>query len=249
VTVLRALKRPAVRIPLVLLAILGCSMWAAGSCREHFRMLDLARRRHQSFVLLLAATVRSGPEMPDRLGPLAWPREGNAPSAIEEVFLRDFAGREEFVEMALSDSGPLARLGEIKVWPGKEERGKEHELLWSEYMFRMYRRSSGGRDFALFSWPLKPGAAQLTMAWLSTEPDRIYYTSAPRYVGPEKGPRPGDLGESPFEGKVFLLSPDAAVGSLREFVAAAEEQNGRVWAVEKLKPQAGAGSGTTDEHR
>ncbi len=233
---LRALRRPAVRIPLVLLAVLACSLWAARSCRDHLRMLELAKRRHQSFVLLLAASVRAGPETTDRLGPLAWPGKGNSPSAIEAVFLREFASREEFVGMTISDAGPLARLGEIRVWQGGEKRGQERELLWSDYMFRMFRDPAAGLDFAIFSWPLKAGAAQLTMAWLSTEPGRIYYTSAPRYVGPEKGPRLKDLGEAPFEGKIFLIPPDAAGNSLRDFVARAEEKDGRIWAVEKLRP-------------
>ena len=101
-------------------------------------------------------------------------------------------------------------------------------------MFRLYPSPRNEKDFVIFSWPRKEGKAQLTLAYLSTEPGRVYYTSAPRYVGPEKGPKPEDLGEAPFDGDIHLLSPEAVGDSPQEFIEKAEGADGRLWAVEKM---------------
>ena len=231
---LAPLGKPAVRIPLVMGLLLATSLWAAHSCRRQARMLRLARARHLSFIRLLASAASEAGKRPGSLGELVWRSESGDLSAVEKLFLRDYAGRPEFKEMADPGAEPLDRLGEIEVWKGSGERGREQEIVWSGYMFRLYPSPENGKDFVVFSWPLKKEPGQLTIAWLSTEPGGLYYTSAPRYVGPEAGPGPRDLGEAPFEGKIYLLSPDAVGDSPREFMEKAEEEKGRLWAREDL---------------
>jgi hypothetical protein len=244
---LEFLRRPAVRVPLVLAAVVACALWASQSCRGQMRTLSLAKRRHQSFMVLLAAAAREGRPPAASLGELVWPPEAGGRSRLVEVFLRDFADRPEFAESSPPGTARSDRLGEVQVWRESGERRHEQEILWSGYMFSMYPRTGGGPegqaagkgggDLVIFSWPLKAGRAQLTLAWLSTDPGRIYYTSAPRYAGPGRGPTPADLGEAPFEGEVSLFTEEDAPATLREFVSRTEESGGRLWAVEPLQPQ------------
>lgn len=228
------LKKPAVRIPLVTAVIVGCSLWAFRSCEQKARILRLVNARHTSFIRLLAAVASEPAKRPESLGELVRPAAEGRPSAIQRMFLRDFAERREFRELTAPAAEPLDRLGEIKIWSGAGEFGREREITWSYYMFRLHPHPGNGKDFVIFSWPQNAGKAQLTLAWLSTEPERIYYTSAPRYVGPEHGPVIEDLGAAPFAGKMNLLIPEAVGDSHDEFLRKAEAEDGKVWAWRKI---------------
>jgi len=233
---LALLAMPALRIPLFLAATIGLSIYAMYSCQEQMRTMKLMRRRHTSFIRLLAQTISEQEKMPVSLGALATPGAGAAEhSRIEEVFLRHFADLEEFTRFASPEAASLERLGNIGVWRaphGKPDDGQE--IAWEGYIFRMEPGEGDTRDFAIFSWPLEAGPARLTLAYISTDPASIYYTVAGRYTGPGKGPRVADLGEAPFEGRIFILPPDSASESAEDFRARAAETDGRIWAVEKL---------------
>jgi hypothetical protein len=259
---------PALRIPLFLVITVGVALLAMYSCHSQMRAVKLMRRRHTSFIRLLARTVCEQEAMPAVLGSLAVPEEAGRNSAIEEVFLRDFAGLEEFTYFAKAKAEakapPLERLGTIHVWQARGHEGHLREIAWEGYVFRLEvpkeaapgNRSVSGtgessapqaapapggpgggasdREFAIFSWPMKPGGAQLTLAYVSTAPDRIFYTCSPRYVGPGKGPRLTDLGEAPLKGRIFILPPDSIGESVEIFRTRAAETGGRIWGVENL---------------
>ncbi len=237
---LELLKKPVLRIPLFLGLTIGLSIYAMYSCQEQVRTVKLMRKRHTSFIQLLARTVSEQKEMPDRLGPLVWRGAEREHSELEALFLREFAEREEFTRFVKRGTDPLEPLRGLQAFGTPDMRGKEHEILWSDYMFRVERRGGDSRDFAIFSWPLRDGRAQLTLAYLSTDPQNIYYTAAARYAGPGNGPTVADLGEAPFEGRIFILPPESAGESTESFHARATEKDGRIWAVQKLHLLAGS---------
>ncbi len=228
------LKRPAVRIPLVTVVIAGCSLWAFRSCEQKARTLRLLNARRVSFIELLATAVETEEHI-EILGKLVQPEEKETLSLVQKVFLRDFAERREFRELADPEAEPLSRLGVIRVWSSPKHELHARVILWSgelqpPVLFRLSRNPENKKEFIIFSWPQDAGKAQLTLAWLSTEPERIYYTSAPRYVGPEAGPVIKDLGAAPFAGKMNLLIPEAGGDSYDEFLRKAEAEDGKVWA-------------------
>jgi hypothetical protein len=219
----------AVTLPLVLLA--GVATWG---CHEKMSVVTLASKRHVSFIRLLARTVSEQKQMPATLGALALCEDTAGSSEVEKIFLRDFAELPEFRVLAGPQSRPADRLGDVRVWRAHGKQGDKQELAWSGYIFRMEARGQDSRDFAIFSWPVKAGPAQLTLAYISTDPGNIYYTAAPRYAGPTKGPRAKDLGESPFEGRIYMLLPELASESSKAFIARASEHDGRIWAQAKI---------------
>jgi hypothetical protein len=232
------LKKPVVRVPIFLAVMIGLSVVAVYSCDEQIRMVKLARKRHISVIELLARTVSEQKQMPATLGELALCEDAAGCSEVEKVFLRDFAELPEFRVLAGPQSRPPDRLGDVRVWRAHGKQSDKQELTWSGYIFRMEARGQDSRDFAIFSWPVKAGPAQLTLAYVSTDPGNIYYTAAPRYAGPAKGPRVKDLGESPFEGRIYMLPPELAGESPEAFFARANEHDGRIWAVEKITARA-----------
>jgi hypothetical protein len=233
--VLSVLKKPALRIPVVLVLVVGLGFYAMYSCQQQMKIVKLARNRHLSFIQLLARTVSTRDKMPARLGVLAVPAAPGELSAVERTFLEEFADLREFTEFAPPRARRAERLGEVRVWRAHGKPDDKVELSWSGYVFRMQRRGPENRDFAIFSWPLDAGPAQLTLAYVSTFPENIYYTASPRYAGPGNGPTLADLGEAPFEGRVFLLPPESAGETPEHFFARAEEHGGRIWAVENLE--------------
>jgi hypothetical protein len=239
-SLLATFRRPAVRVPLVLLAVLGCSLWAVRACRDQSRRLDLAQRRHVGFIRLLAAAAAERSEPPTALGELVWPAAAGAPPALHLVFLRDFAGLPEWRELVPPETAPLDRLGEVRVWTGSGERGREPEILWAGTLFRIYRAPGPSREFVIFSWPAEPGAGGVATAWLSNQPDRIYYTAAAAHRGPERGPKPEDLGEDIFAGRLNLLVPGTPPQGSGNAPSPLAE--GRVWAWQDLAPLQTSGS-------
>lgn len=240
-----ALKRPAVRIPLLMALIAAASVWAASSCEEQRRMMRLAGDRHISFVRLLARTVEELGRRPEKIGELLEAPEGGGLAPLYRVFAREFAALPEFKDLAPPGAGPLERLGPIHVWCSTAGEQDRREITWSGYFFRLHPRPGSEKDYVIFSWPAEGGEALPTLAWVSTRPGKLYYTSASRYAGPGAGPAPADLGEAPFEGKVNLFSPGKAGSSGRDFPEEVKKTGGRLWAVKELparkRPPAGAG--------
>ncbi len=227
-------KKPIVRVPIFMAATVALSVYVLHSCRGQMRVNRLMKRRHISFIELLARTVSEQKQMPATLGELALRENAAGSSEVEKVFLRDFAELPEFLVLAGSASQPLERLGDMRVWRNHGKPGDKQELAWSGYIFRMEARGKDSRDFVIFSWPMDGGPVQLTLAYISTDPGNLYYTAAPRYAGPAKGPQVKDLGESPFDGRVFVLPPESTGESPETFFARAGEHHGRIWAVEKI---------------
>jgi hypothetical protein len=236
------LRRPAVRVPLVLAAVLGLSFLAVRSCREEVGRMRLVRLRHLGFMRLLATAAAETGVRPGSLGELVWAPEGGGLPVLQRVFLRDFAERAEFLGLAPEGAAPLERLGEVQVWTGSGGPRREQEILWSGYLFRLYPAPDGDRDFAVFSWPAETAGQGLVLAWLSTDPERFYYTFSPRYSGPGGGPVPADLGEAPFAGRLRLIPAGPTGPDPDEFPELARRAEGRLWAVERF-PVAPAGAG------
>jgi len=241
---MEALKRPAVRIPLLMIVIVGCSLWAFRSCPEYIeekaKTLQLVNARRVSFIKLLAAAATEAEKRPEGLGELVRPAKAGELSPVQKMFLRGFAERPEFRKLADPEAEPLRRLGNIEVWSAPGHESHEREILWScdlqpPVLLRLCPSPKNEEDFVIFSWPQNAGKAQLTLAYLSTEPERIYYTSAPHYVGPGQGPTTADLGEAPFAGKINLLPPDAVGDSYDEFLRRAEAEEGKLWAWRKVE--------------
>ena len=227
------IKKPAVRVPLILCLMAVAGVWAARSCRRNRRIVQLLNARHLSFIRLLARTAAEQEVRPVSLVEIVEVPAGGESSPVEKVFLRDYAERPEFAELAGPGVKPLERLGPIEVV--HSTAGPDPgEIIWSGYLFRLYSDPENAKNLVIFCWPVEPGRAQLAMAYISSFPDFLYYTSHPRYAGPGKGPVPADLGESPFaEGGVDLLGADSD-RSPQEFLKMLEAGQGKLWARQPL---------------
>jgi hypothetical protein len=242
VSLVDPIRRPAVRVPLILAVVVGLSLLTARTCREQTARLDALRLRHLSFMRLLGAAATETGSRPGSLGQLVWAPEAGGIPPLHRVFLRDFAELPEFRALASNEAAELERLGEVQVWTGSGELRHEQEILWSGYLFRLYPAPGNARDYVIFSWPLETAGPGLVLAWISTDPGRFYYTFSPRYSGPGKGPTLEDLGEAPFELKIRLVEAGPQGPDPNTFPARAREAQGRLWAVDRL-PGAPAGAG------
>lgn len=227
---LDVLRRPAVRIPLMLVLLIVAGAFAAHSCAKGGRVRQLGQHRHLRFMEMVFRLCDDGARAgrrPKSLAEVAAPYSCGEMSAIEDLYLR--GGYSRLPEFALPVSRPateprLKGLGRVEILG--------EEILWEGYCYRLWPAPGSGRDFLVFGWPEAPGAGRLTEACLSTEPDRLYYTFAMRYAGPGAGPRPEDLGD-PFGGRVSLM-PLPGKAALEDFLERAGKSNGREWALMEM---------------
>jgi len=242
---IESLRRPSVRVPLMLAALLATSFLAVRSCRDQAGRMRQVRLRHFAFLRLLAASAAETGARPEGLGELIWAPESGGLPALHRVFLRDFAGRPEVRDQAPEGAAPLERLGEVQVWTGEGPARREREIFWAGYLFRLHPAPGSGRDFVVFSWPCETAGHGLTLAWLSTDPERFYYTFSPRYSGPGRGPVPEDLGPEPFAGRLRLIPAGPDGPDPDEFPELARRSEGRLWAVDRFPAPAAAGAAGT----
>ena len=214
-----ALRRPAVRIPLLLAVAAAVGALAARECRSSLRGRELAGRRHLRFMEMVsrAAAERAGAgRRPGSLAELV-SRPGE-PGAIETLYLREYAGLPEFAG-----------------GPSLDVRVRGAELAWGGYCYRLWPSPRNGRDFLIFAWPEAPGAGRLASAFVSTDPGHLYYTFATRYAGADAGPRPEDLGE-PFGGQVRLMPGLGPQAEPADFLEKAARSDGKLWARMQVRP-------------
>ncbi len=236
--ILDALKRPAVRIPLVLALAVAGGAWLATRYRGAVDARAMATRRHLSCIEVVTRAAFEAAEAghrPKTLAELVGTPE--RPGAIETLFLREYAALPEFASPGSPPPAPRPASPSIEV------RGAE--LLWEGYCYRLWPSPNNDRDFAVFAWPEVPGDGRLTSAFISSDPAWLYYTYARRYAGANGGPEPVDLGE-PFGGKIALLNQGDSRMSPEEFLDRLSRQNGRIWAKEMI-PRPPAPSGSTPQ--
>jgi len=205
------LRRPAVRIPLLLALMLALGAWAANSYREQMRQQNLGVRRHLRFMEIVSRAAREAAEAGPRPATLA-----ELAPAIDALYRRKYAVFDEFALVPGTDPQTL----------GVRVRGEE--LFWGNYCYRLWPGPAGGRDFVIFAWPEAAGAGRLTSAFVSAEPGSLYYTFATRYAGADGGPRPADLGE-PFAGQVNLAEELPANASPEAFLKKLARSDGKTW--------------------
>ena len=213
------LRRPAVRIPLLLALMLAAGAWAANSYREQMRQQNLGVRRHLRFMEIVSRAAREAAlagRNPKNLAELARPSE-SAPGAIDALYRRKYAIFDEFALVPGTDPQTL----------GVQVRGEE--LAWESYCYRLWPDPAGGREFVIFAWPEAPGAERVTEAFTSTEPGALYYTLAIRYAGANGGPRPADLGD-PFAGKINVAGELPVNSSPEAFLKKLAQSGGKTWA-------------------
>jgi hypothetical protein len=229
-----ALKSPGVRIPLVMAGVLGMSLLAVRACRSEMGRIELANQRQISFMrLLLEATWQDGKRI-ERIGDILVSTEVGGVPVLNKIFLRDYAQLPEFFEKAPDSRDAMNRLGEyprVLVFPGKP--GDRMEILWQNYIYRVYANPEFQKDAVVFAWPLETEEALMTLGIVSGELETVYYTASSRYSGPLKGPVPDDLWEKAFSKSLRLVAPEAT-GSREEFMREVAANNGRLWAARQL---------------
>ena len=220
-SLLRALGRPAVRIPLLLAVTVAVGALVARECRGSLRGRELAARRHLRFMEMVTRAAQERCRAGRRPGSLA-ELVGTAgqPGAVETLYLREYARLPEF-----AGCPPLA----VGV------RGAE--LAWGGYCYRLWPSPGNERDFLVFAWPEAAGAGRLTSAFVSSDPAHLCYTFAARYAGADAGPRPEDLGE-PFGGKINLMNEIDPQAPPEDFLERAAKSGGKLWARMPVGPAA-----------